>query len=112
MQYAIQILRDEYDLDSAGMFEYIKEIVDTKIGARSRKKVWKEVENNPGVGTRYTRCLVVTIDDIPYIIDVTKENASEVFRRFDFEELREPNAKVKSFKEMDRNWEDDPYDGR
>ena len=112
LKYTIQILREEYDLDSAGIFEYAKEIVDTKIGPRSRKKYWKEVENEPGVGTRYTRCLVVTIDDVSYIIDVTKQNPIEIFREINTDELNNPNFKMKSFKEMQRSWEDDPYDGR
>ena len=87
LKYAVQFLKDEYNLDSAGMFEYLKEIVDTKIGASSRKKVWTEVENNPGMGKRYTRCLLVTVDDVHYLIDCTKDNPEEVIRKFDIREL-------------------------
>lgn len=111
LRYAIQILKEDYNLDSAGIFEYLKEIIDTKISARSRKKVWKEIENNPGTGIRYTRCLIVKIDDVQYIIDVTKEKADEIFREFNPEEMHEPNAKVKPFN-LGRNWDEDPYDGR
>ena len=107
IKYTIQILREEYDLDSTGMFEYIKEIVDTRIGARSRKKYWKEVESNLGVGTRYTRCLVITIDDISYIIDVTKKDPTEILRRADEEEM----SQLKPFN-IQRKWKFDPYDGR
>lgn len=107
IKYTIQILREEYDLDPTGMFEYIKEIVDTRIGARSRKKYWKEVESNLGVGTRYTRCLVITIDDISYIIDVTKKDPTEILRRADEEEM----SQLKPFN-IQRKWEFDPYDGR
>ena len=89
------------------MFEYIKEIVDTRIGARSRKKYWKEVESNLGVGTRYTRCLVITIDDISYIIDVTKKDPTEILRRADEEEM----SQLKPFN-IQRKWKFDPYDGR
>lgn len=112
IQYAVQILKEEYNLDSAGIFEYLKEIVDTKMGARFRKKVWKEVENEPGIGTRYTRCLIVTINDNPFIIDVTKDKPNEIFRKFDEKQIEEEKSKVISFKEMSRDWENDPYDGR
>lgn len=112
LQYALQILKEEYDLDSAGIYEYLKEIIDTKMGARFRKKVWKEVENGPGVGTRYTRCLVVTINDCFYIIDVTKDNPSEILQEFDEKELESQDSKFIPFKEMTRDWKNDPYDGR
>lgn len=112
LKYTIQILCKEYDLDPAGIFEYMKEIVDTKIGARARNKVWKIVEDNPGVGNRYVRCLVVTIDDIPYIIDVTKQNPLEILRKFDPAELDNPDSGIIRFNKMKRSWNNDPYDGR
>ena len=112
LQYAVKILKEKYDLDSAGMFEYLKEIVDTKIGAKSRKKLWKEIEDNPGIGTRYTRCLLVSIDDVSYIIDVTKDKPNEIFRLFNPDELDKPNSKIKPFKTLVRDWDKDPYDGR
>ena len=112
LQYAIEVLKEEYNLDSAGMFEYLKEIIDTKIGAKSRQKVWKEIENNPGVGTRYTRCLLITMDNASYIIDVTKDNPSEIFRLFNPDEMERQDSKIKSFKTLARDWEEDPYDGR
>lgn len=112
LKHTVQILKEDYNLDSAGIYEYLKEIVDTKMGARFRKKVWKKVENEPGIGTRYTRCLIVTINDNSYIIDVTKDNPNEIFQRFDEKELKKQNSKVIPFKEMARDWRDDPYDGR
>lgn len=112
LQYAVQVLKDEYNLDSAGIYEYLKEIIDTKIGTKFRKKVWKEVENEPGMGTRYTRCLIVTINDIPYIVDVTKDSPNEIFRRFDGKEIEEQSSKIIPFNDMVRDWNDDPYDGR
>ena len=112
IKYAVQILKEGYDLDSAGMYEYLKEIIDTKIGPKSRKKVWKEVENTPGVGIRYTRCLIVNIDGISYLIDVTRDDAKEIIRKFDKREFEDPNAKVIPFKKMKREWSSDPYDGR
>ena len=109
IQYAIQLLKDNYDLDSAGIFEYIKEIVDTRMGARARKKIWKNIGDTSGTGTRYTRCLIVTIDDIPYIIDVTKEKPNEIFRQVTEKELTSSKIKPGNFT---RTWKDDPYDGR
>ena len=106
LQYTVQILKEDYNLDSAGIYEYLKEIVDTKMGARFRKKVWKKVENSPGIGTRYTRCLIVDVNDTSYIVDVTKDNPSEIFHQFNEEEPVIPLNK------MERNWNDDPYDGR
>lgn len=108
LQYSIEVLKEYYDLDSAGIYEYFKEIVDTKIGARARKKVWKEYETEPGTGKRYTRCLIVTIDDVPYIADVTQDKTEEIFRKLSEEEMKD----IIPFKEMSRNWDDDPYDGR
>lgn len=112
LQYTIQILKEDYNLDSAGVYEYLKEIVDTKLGTKFRKKVWKEVENNPGEGKRYTRCLIVNIDDKSYIIDVTKDNPNEIFQQFDERELEKKESKIIPFKEMSREWDKDPYDGR
>ena len=112
LQYTIQILKEDYNLDSAGIYEYLKENVDTKLGAKFRKKVWKEIENNPGKGKRYTRCLIVNIDDSSYIIDVTKDNPNEIFQQFDERELEKQESKIIPFKEMSRDWNKDPYDGR
>lgn len=112
IQNAVQILKEEYNLDSAGMFEYLKEIIDMKIGARSRMKMWKEVKDNSGVGKRYTRCLLLKLDGVSYIIDVTKNNPNEMFRLFDETELNNPASCIKPFKGFIRDWEKDPYDGR
>ena len=112
LQYAIQILKEDYNLDSAGIYEYLKEIVDTKLGAKFRKKVWKEIENNPGKGKRYTRCLIVNIEDSSYLIDVTKDSPNEIFQQFDERELEKQESKIIPFKEMTRDWNKDPYDGR
>lgn len=112
LKYVIQILKDDYDLDSAGMYEYLKEIVDTRLGAKTRKKFWKEVENEPGIGNRYTRCLMVIIDDVQYIIDVTKDKPEEILREFNSLEVDDLNSKFIPFGKMSRDWESDPYDGR
>lgn len=106
LQYAIQILKEDNDIDSAGLFEYIKELVDTRIGGKARKKYWKKIEDTEGKGERYTRCLVITIDNVEYIIDTTKEKADDIFKRYQEESEMIP------FSKMSRNWDDDPYDGR
>lgn len=113
LQNAVQILKENYNLDSAGIFEYMKEIVDTKIGLTSRKKVWKKVDDNSdgmNIGNRYTRCLIVTIDDASYIIDVTKDKPEEMFFQFDMKELSRPDSEFKS--NLLRNWDEEPYDGK
>lgn len=111
LQHTIQILKEKYNLDSAGMFEYLKEIVDSKCGRQNRSTMWKKVETEKGQGARYTRCLKVNIDDNEYLIDVTKELPDEIF--LDFHQLNEEEQKsVIRFSALNRNWEDDPYDGR
>lgn len=112
LRLAVQILKEEYNLDSAGIYEYMKEIVDTKLGARCRKKVWKDVEDNSENVKRYTRCLIVTIDEKSYVIDVTKEKAEDMFRILSPEELDNEHTEFIPFKSMSRNWSEEPYDGR
>lgn len=72
LKYAIKILKEEYNIDSQGLYEYMKEIVDIKLGPQARKKVWKEITGNSHEETRYTRCLVLNVEDKKYIIDVDK----------------------------------------
>lgn len=110
--YAIQVLKDEYDLDSAGIYEYLKEIVDTRLGTKTRKKLWKEVDIESGKGKRYTRCLMININDTQYIIDSTQNNVDEIFYEIDSREIDSENSKFISFNKMSRDWENDPYDGR
>lgn len=106
IQYTIQILKEKYDLDSAGIFEYVKEIIDLKVGRVARHTYWKEIEESKGIGSRYTRCLVVCIEDTEYVIDVTQNNSNKIFRKFSNDDV------FISSKEMNREWENDPYDGR
>lgn len=107
LQYTIQILKEKYNLDSAGIFEYIKEIVDSKIGGTARSTVWKKVPTNPGIGTRHTRCLVVTIDDVKHLVDVTEDSPDKILKKYD------PNdPSLIPFKNMCKEWSEDPFDGR
>lgn len=118
IKLAIQVLKEKSqngeikDIGPAGIFEFMKEIIDTKIGARARKKIWTEVQTAPGTGKPYTRCLIVKIDDIDYVIDVTKDSPDEIFRKLDPTEISGPNPKFIPFSQMKRDWETDPYDGR
>ena len=106
IQYTVQILKEKYNLDSAGVFEYVKEIIDLKLGRTARHTYWKEIEESKGIGARYTRCLTVSIEDTEYVVDVTKDEPNQIFRKFSKDEGFIP------FKEMNREWENDPYDGR
>ena len=45
LKNVIDILKNKYEIDSQGIYEYIKEIVDVSIGPESRKKVWKEIDS-------------------------------------------------------------------
>lgn len=112
----IQILKDEYKLDPAGVFEYMKEIVNirlapyrsTKHGEEfSKRKVWKEINVQKGEGAVFTRCLIVNINGISYIMDVTEDDPEKVFR-----EPLEGEYRVFNPKENARNWEDDCSYGR
>ena len=44
LRNVITILSQKYKLDSQGLFEYVKEIVDIKLGPESRSKIWKEIK--------------------------------------------------------------------
>ena len=90
---------------------FVEEIIDTKIGPSSRKKVWTEVKTTTGDGKRYTRCLVVDIGKQSYIIDVTDDSPEHMLRPIDKSEISTDSQKGKYFKFLDRDWED-KYDGR
>ena len=103
---AIEILKDKYNIDSQGLFEYMKEIVDIKLGPEKRKKVWKKIEGNDGKATRYIRCLVLDIEDQKYIIDVDES----ILRTFDEEEFKNEEPVFIPYKDLSRDG-DEPYDG-
>lgn len=85
LKHAIKILKEEHNIDSQGLYEYIKEIVDIKLGPEARKKVWKEIKGNSHEETRYTRCLILDVNGQKYIVDVDKM----LLRTFDEKELEE-----------------------
>jgi len=102
----MEILTNKYHLDSQGIYEYMKEIVDIGVGSEKREKVWKRIEGETKNSTRYIRCLVVNIEGEKYLIDV---DSNEV-RLFDEKELREKRAKFVPFNDLFRGGFD-YYDG-
>lgn len=62
---------EEYNLDSQGIFEYMKEIIDIKLGSETRRKIWKRIdgEDSHRESTRYIRCLIVNINGKEYLVD-------------------------------------------
>ena len=106
LRNAIEILKDKYNIDSQGLYEYIKEIVDIKLGPESRKKVWKEIKGNDNKATRYIRCLILNLANQKYIIDVDKM----LLRQFDTAEFESPGTDFIPYRELQRNWRE-PYDG-
>lgn len=96
LKYAIKILKEEYDIDSQGLYEYIKEIVDIKLGPEARKKVWKEIRGSSHDETRYIRCLMLDVDNQKYIIDSDKM----LLRKFNKEELKKEDREFIPFNEL------------
>lgn len=96
LKYAIKILKEDYDIDSQGLYEYIKEIVDIKLGPEARKKVWKEIRGNSHEETRYIRCLLLDVDNQKYIIDVDRM----LLRKFNVEELKKIDREFIPFNEL------------
>lgn len=113
---AVHVLKEKYNIDSQGMYEYMKEIIDIKSGSKSRKKVWKKLkenENEKGRNPRYSRCLLLSLPDSEtndlkkYLIDVD----SKEFRIFDEKEFKEKNPTFIPYNELSRDW-GDQYDGK
>ena len=107
LRYTIEILKKEYNLDSQGIFEYMKEIIDTRIGPTARKKVWKRVDAG-----QYTRCLVVDIDGQKYVIDGTEKEVKNILRPIDEKDLFNEASPFFPYNVISRDWEKDIYDGR
>lgn len=107
LRNVLEILSKKYNLDSQGIFEYIKEIVDIKLGPESRSKVWKEIKGINNKSTRYIRCLEIEVLGKKYLIDVDKAE----LRPFDEREFDDPESDFMRYKELQRNWRREPYDG-
>lgn len=96
LKYAIEILKEESDIDSQGLYEYMKEIVDIKLGPEARKKVWKKIKENDNEETRYIRCLVLDIDKGKYLIDVDEM----LLRKFHEQELKSEESVFIPYKQL------------
>lgn len=101
---AIEILNKKYHLDSQGIFEYMKEILDIKLGKENRAKIWKRID---GETTRYIRCLIFNIGNQKYLIDTD----ASIVRPFDENELTEKRTHFIAYKDLSRGGFD-YYDGR
>lgn len=109
LRNAIKVLIEKYDIDSQGIFEYMKEIVDIKHGPEKRKKVWKKIEGEDEKATRYIRCLIVNLDGKEYIIDGDKG----ILRPFDAKEFDKKDAEFFRFHNPNIGKDtDEHYDGR
>lgn len=96
LKYAIKILKEEHNIDSQGLYEYIKEIVDIKLGTENRKKIWKEIRGATHEETRYTRCLLLDVDGQKYMVDSDKM----LLRKFDMKELEQEDREFIPFNEL------------
>ena len=105
LKNAIDILKEKYNIDSQGLYEYMKEIVDIKLGPESRKKVWKKLNGN-NKETRYIRCLVIDVNNEKYMLDVDEM----LLRTFNEEELTKKDSAFIPYKDLSRDW-DERYDG-
>lgn len=106
LKNALQILIEKYQIDSQGIFEYMKEIVDMKLGPESRKKVWKKLEGTDDKATRYIRCLLIDAGNKMFLID----GDAGVIREFKEEEFSVENASFIPFKGLSHD-EDERYNG-
>lgn len=103
----MEILSEKYDIDSQGIYEYMKEIVDIRLGSEGREKIWKKIKGETQESTRYIRCLLLDIEKKKYLVDVDKKE----IRLFEEKELTEKRAKFIPYKELSRGGYD-YYDGK
>lgn len=103
----IKILSEKYKLDSQGIYEYLKEIVDIKLGSESREKIWKRIDGDDKESTRYIRCLLIKTDEQESLIDVDERK----IRPFDREEFKMKKTKFIPYNELSRGGYD-YYNGR
>ena len=106
LKKAVEILKED-GLDSQGIFEYMKEIIDISIGKENREKVWKKIDGKNRESTRYIRCVVANIDDKKYLID----GEDAIVRLFDEKEFDEKRTRFVPNKELTRGGFD-YYDGK
>ena len=98
LKKVMEILSKKYKMDSQGIFEYMKEIVDIRLGSEKREKIWKKIEGNTKESTRYIRCLVLNIDNQKVLIDVDKQ----ILRPFSEEELNKKRTSFINYNDLSR----------
>jgi len=91
---AIRVLAEKHNIESQGLYEYIKEIIDVKLGPQAREKVCKKINGQTIKENRIIRCLSVNIDGQNYLIDVDEG----IIRLFDSSELNDENSPFLSYK--------------
>lgn len=97
LRNAIEILKNKHNIDSQGIYEYMKEIVDITLGPELRKKVWKEIKpHGDNEQTRYIRCLILNIENQQYIIDVDEMSLCP----FNEEEFKKEDREFIPYKEL------------
>ena len=106
LKKALEILTEKYGIDSQGIFEYMKEIVDIRLGSNEREKIWKRIDGKTKESTRYIRCLIVNIENQKFLIDVDEKT----IRLFDENELKMKRANFIAYNDLSRGGFD-YYDG-
>lgn len=105
LRNALNILIEDYDIDSQGIFEYMKEVVDIKLGPEARTKIWKKINGKDGEVTRYIRCLTINIGNQTFLID----GDEGIFRQFDEDEFEMDDTFI-PFRALVHD-EEERYDG-
>ena len=105
----IEILNKKYHLDSQGIFEYMKEILDIKLGKENRAKIWKRIdgEDSHRESTRYIRCLIVNINGKEYLVD----RDQRIIREFQREEEKDKRGPFIPYSALSRG-DYDYYNGK
>ena len=100
---------EEYNLDSQGIFEYMKEIIDIKLGSETRRKIWKRIdgEDSHRESTRYIRCLIVNINGKEYLVD----GDQRIIREFQREEEKDKRGSFIPYSALSRG-DYDYYNGK
>lgn len=100
---------EEYNLDSQGIFEYMKEIIDIKLGSETRRKIWKRIdgEDSHRESTRYIRCLIVNINGKEYLVD----RDQRIIREFQREEEKDKRGPFIPYSALSRG-DYDYYNGK
>lgn len=100
---------EEYNLDSQGIFEYMKEIIDIKLGSETRRKIWKRIdgEDSHRESTRYIRCLIVNINGKEYLVD----GDQRIIREFQREEEENKRGSFIPYSALSRG-DYDYYNGK